>query len=108
MKGKDLGHLSISGTTVVPANGNGERKCGDLDFHGYNANEDYICTRANYKNHLPDSRCGKLDEMLLKKHGLTIKQVKSCNALFLFNCYTQFTSQSYLTWNTTKDCHSFQ
>ncbi len=32
-----------------------------------------------------DSRNGKLDTKLLKRHGLTIKQVKSCDELFLFN-----------------------
>ncbi len=40
---------------------------------------------ANGQNPLPESRRGKLDSELFKRHGLTIEQVKSCDALFLFN-----------------------
>ncbi len=90
-KGKYLGHFTPGGATVIPPNANGERKCGDWEFYynGYNANEvdrnNYVRGGADSENHMPDSRSGKLDGELLKKHGLTIERVKSCDALFLFN-----------------------
>ena len=76
---------------MVPANENGERKLGDWEFYynGYNANDvdlqNYVRVEENGQNPLPESRRGKLDSQLLKRHGLTIERVKSCDALFLFN-----------------------
>ncbi len=113
LKGKYLGHFTPGGATVVPANENGERKLGDWEFYydGYNAKDvdlqNYVCVGANCQNPLPESRRGKLDSELLKRHGLTIEQVKYAMHYFFSTVCFQFTSQSYLVWEMTKECHSF-
>ncbi len=91
LKEKYLDHFTPGGATVVPANEDGERKFGDWEFYhdGYNANEvdlqNFVCAGENSQNPLLESRRGKLDSKLLKRHGLTIEQVKSCDGLLLFN-----------------------
>ncbi len=71
--------FTLGSTTVVPSNENGDRRCGDWNFYcdeyfvnGENLKK-IVCTGSNSENPLQDSRSGKLDVRLLKRHGLTIK-----------------------------------
>lgn len=87
-KGKYLGHSTPNGAQVVPENKNGERVVDGYTFHyrGYMPDAfdvaTYNRTGAKYGDLKPDSRKGKLDESVLREHGLTEERIINDDALF--------------------------
>ena len=87
---KYVGHFMPGGATVCPKDSTGKQTSGGFELHydGWVANnfdkEKYVRTGATSENPKPDHRKGVLDWNKMLNHGLTVKKVTGCDALFFF------------------------
>ena len=72
------GHFTPAGAKVVPTTPDGSREIGGWTFHynGWKADEfdkaTFVRDDASHGNLKPESRKGRLDVDILKKHGLNV------------------------------------